>query len=262
MLSPETYLAAIRRDAELLAAAAGLGLHAKVPNCPGWDVATLVEHTGLVHRHKIQIIEEGWLEGSPDWERPPARRRLVSWFEAGARHLVDVLGSKQPDQPISTWDSGNETIGFWYRRMAQETFIHRIDAEQSHGIQPELDTSLAGDGIAELLSSFMGNAPAWADVSPTDQYVLLDPSDTSAQWNVRLAVFSGVSPRTGIRYKDELLTTVEPVRELNASSAHVRGPASLMDMWLWGRSRLDALAVVGERETAEKLRAIAAQSTT
>ena len=147
MLSPETYLAAITRDARLLADAARLGFEPAVPGCPGWDVGDLVEHTAIVHRHKTQILEEGWLEGSPDPVRPPGRRRLLYWFESGAERLVRALRDLKPDDPISTWDAENETVGFWYRRMAHETFIHRIDAEQAHGIEPETDSALALDGI-------------------------------------------------------------------------------------------------------------------
>lgn len=261
MLSPDSYLAAIGRDARLLADAARLGFEPPVPGCPGWDVGDLVEHTAIVHRHKIQILEEGWLEGSPDPVRPPGRRRLLYWFESGVDRLVRVLGDRKPAEPISTWDSSNETVGFWYRRMAQETFIHRIDAEQAHGLESDMDSALALDGIEELLASFIGGIPPWADVSPTESYVVLDPTDAEEAWNIRLAEFSGTSPTTGIRYREELSTMVEPMRALNGSSARVTGSAADIDLWLWGRAPLDQLAVEGEVGAARQLRTVAAAST-
>jgi uncharacterized protein (TIGR03083 family) len=261
VLSTDSYLAAITRDAALLVDAARLGLEPDVPNCPGWTVADLVEHTGIVHRHKTQIIEEGWLEGAPDPVRPPPRRRLLPWFESGVELLTSALASKTPDQAISTWDAANATVGFWYRRMAHETFIHRIDAEQAHGVTPELDTDLALDGIAEVLTSFIGGAPSWAIVEPSDSYVQLLPSDGADRWNVRLARFGGVSPRTGIEYSDEPMTMLEPMRELDDSSARVSGSAANIDMWLWGRAPKDVLAIEGNISAVVQLRSVAEDST-
>ncbi|HEV3504110.1 MAG TPA: maleylpyruvate isomerase N-terminal domain-containing protein, partial [Actinomycetes bacterium] len=45
------YLQALRDEGTALVAAARLGLDPPVPACPGWAVADLVLHTGMVHRH-------------------------------------------------------------------------------------------------------------------------------------------------------------------------------------------------------------------
>ncbi len=262
MLSPDTYLAALQRDAALLAGAARRGFHPPVPNCPGWSVGDLVEHTGIVHRHKLQILEERWLEGSPDPGPPPPRRRLVAWFEEGARLLHDALAGLDPQLTISTWDANNETVGFWHRRMAHETFVHRIDGEQAHGVESTLDRELAADGIAELLDSFLGGAPAWANVTPTDERVVLEATDGDERWNVRIGRFGGTSTTTGIEYRDELIALVEPDGHVDGTTARVLGPAATIDLWLWGRAPLSALTLEGHRQAAERLRELAAQSTT
>lgn len=262
MLSPDIYLAALRRDAALLADAARLGLHPQVPNCPGWIVADLVEHTGIVHRHKLQILEEQWLEGSPDPGPPPPRRRLIPWFEEGARRLHEALAALDPSQTISTWDSNNETVGFWHRRMAHETFVHRIDSEQAHAVDSSLDRVLAADGIAELLDSFLGGAPTWATVTPTDERVVLETTDGEERWHIRIGRFGGVSTATGIEYQDELIALVEPGGDVDSTTARVFGPAAVLDLWLWGRAPLSALDIEGHVPAAERLRKLAADSTT
>ena len=262
MLSPDTYLAALQRDAALLADVARRGIHPPVPNCPGWIVADLVEHTGIVHRHKLQILEEQWLEGSPDPRRPPPRRRLIPWFEEGARLLHDALAALDPHQTISTWDSNNETVGFWHRRMAHETFVHRIDGEQAHRVDSSLDRELAADGVAELLDSFLGGAPSWATVVPTDERVVLEATDGDERWHVRIGRFHGTSTTTGIEYRDELIALVETDGDADATTARVLGPAATIDLWLWGRASLSDLTVEGHRPAAERLRELAADSTT
>lgn len=262
MLSPDIYLAALERDAALLADAARRGLDPAVPNCPGWDVADLVEHTGIVHRHKLQILEEQWLEGSPDPVAPPPRRRLIPWFEEGARLLHDALVQRDPAQTISTWDSNNETVGFWYRRMAHETFVHRVDGEQAHGVAPSLDRELAADGVAELLDSFLGGAPEWAIVTPTDERVVLEATDGDERWHVRIGRFSGTSTATRIEYRDELIAIVEEDGEIDERTARVLGSAATLDLWLWGRASLSELTVEGHGAAAERLRELAADSTT
>ena len=50
------YLQALRADGTALAAAARVGLDQPVPACEGWTVADLVLHTGMVHRHKLEIV--------------------------------------------------------------------------------------------------------------------------------------------------------------------------------------------------------------
>ena len=261
MLSFATYLAAIRRDAGLLAAAADLGLDSPVPACPGWDVADLVAHTGVAYRHKTQIVRENWLEGSPDPVTAPGRGTLVSWFRAAADELVETLVGHEPAQPISTWDSDNETVGFWYRRMAHETFIHRIDAEQAHGIPRTPDPQLALDGIDELLVSFLGNPPEWASLRVSDNRILLIPTDADATWNVRLGALSGTSPSTGTTYTALPFAMLESAPVVTDTTAVVSGSADAIDLWLWGRSSIDLLAVEGHGDSARDLRALAAEST-
>ena len=44
-----------------------------------------------------------------------------------------------------------DTAAFWPRRMAHETSVHRVDAQQAAGAQLPIDTALATDGVDEFL---------------------------------------------------------------------------------------------------------------
>ena len=43
--------------------------------------------------------------------------------------LIAEFGARQPTDPTPTWYDPDQTVAFWIRRMAQETVIHRMDAE-------------------------------------------------------------------------------------------------------------------------------------
>ena len=143
-----TYLEHVRSDSARISEVALLGLDADVPCCPGWTVRDLVQHVGTVYTHKSMIIEEGWTERQ---DRPisPPNDGLIEWFDDSAAHLLDVLTAHEPSEPVWTWVEADQTVGFWYRRMAHETLIHRIDAEQAHGLVSEIDDELAIDGVDE-----------------------------------------------------------------------------------------------------------------
>ena len=71
-MNPSVFLAHIESDGRLLADRATLNTAADVPCCPGWSVADLVEHTGVIHRQKTLIIDNLLLENPPLPEPPVA----------------------------------------------------------------------------------------------------------------------------------------------------------------------------------------------
>ena len=225
-----TYLYHVRADAARLSEVALLGLEGDVPCCSGWTVHDLVQHVGTVYTHKSMIVEEGWTERQ-DREISPPDDDLIEWFDGSAAHLLNVLTVHDPSEPVWTWFETDQTVGFWYRRMAHESLIHRIDAEQAHGLASDVDEGLAADGIDEILNVMMSGAPAWATLELGERVARLEIPGQS--WAVRLGSFSGVSPTTEITYTDE------PTLELVGSEAEfqtvVLGTAAALDQWLWGR---------------------------
>ena len=45
----------------------------------------------------------------------------------------------------------DQTVGFWYRRMALETVVHRVDVETGFGVPRAVNAELAVDGIDEVV---------------------------------------------------------------------------------------------------------------
>ena len=250
------YLDHVRADAARLSEVALLGLEAGVPCCAGWRVHDLVQHVGTVYTHKSMIVEEGWTERRDRAISPPDDDP-VEWFDGATAHLLNVLADHDPAEPVWTWEESDQTVGFWYRRVAHETLIHRIDAEQAHGLASEIDEDLAADGVDEILNVMMSGAPSWATLELGDRVARLEIPGRS--WAGRLGTFSGTSPSTEIVYSDEpALELVGPDIEFQTV---VSGSAGALDQWLWGRASLGDLTVQGDRSIAAAIRGVAREAT-
>ncbi len=248
------YLTHIDTDGGLVAAAARSGLHASVPCCPGWTVRDVVEHTGIVHRHKTAIVRERLLENPEPPEAPAAE--LLPWFTSGLGELLDVLRSADPAERVYTWNPKHQTVGFWYRRMAHETLIHRVDAEQAHGSISPIDPELAADGVDEVLVDYVGGYPEWGNFRPGSDTARLSCTDRPDRWDVQFGRFVGTSPNTGTAHDlDAFIVTPD----IEAPGVIINGRAADLDLWLWGRSPIDRLTVVGNAAVATLLRSICAE---
>ena len=234
------YVAHIRREAGALADAARLGLDAPSPSCPGWSVATLVKHTGLVHQWVAHMVETGATERA-DFEalpRAPADNELVDWFAAGAARLAGTLEAAPDDAAVWNWSVDRpRTVGFWRRRMAHETAVHRWDVELAHGRARPVDAELAADGIDELLGTYL---PADVDEKAGSGVTLggtlhLHTTDTPGEWLVAV--------------DDD---RVELLREHGKGDAAVRGPASDVLLFLWKRVPASAVEVLGDGAVVER----------
>ena len=251
----DDYLGSIRSDSALLAAAARNGLDEPVPCCEGWKVRDVVAHTGVVHRHKDAIVREQWADGQPDLEESPDED-LIAWFEAGADRLVTLLAGTDPATPVWTWYAGDSTVGFWYRRMAHETLIHRVDAEQAHGEVSAIDAALAADGVDEILRVFMADVPVWGSSTPRERSIRLTAADRS--WVMRDALFSGSSPDGEVYDGYQMFAIDDHGR---ATDATVEGTPEALDLWLWGRGDLNELVAGGDESLVALLRTTAARDT-
>jgi uncharacterized protein (TIGR03083 family) len=160
-------IAALLADSAALAEAARLDLDAAVPSCPGWSVADLVEHTGRVHRSVTRRVRdlEAERRAAADVQLP-ARAELIGWFEQGVNGLARVLEAAEPDAPVWNWSAGPKVASFWWRRMAQETAVHRWDGQSAHGRQQPIAADVAADGIAEFFEVYLPTD--FAEKPPTD----------------------------------------------------------------------------------------------
>jgi hypothetical protein len=177
---------------------------------------------------------------------------LVVLDDAWSR-LSAEFGSREPAESTYTWYEPDQTVGFWVRRMAQETVIHRIDAELAQGstVQP-VPAELAIDGVDEVLVVFLAYATRqWCedfgdDLARADGRPVLVSTGGSG-WLVRAGA-DGVSVEAGVG--------VGPV----PAAATIRAEPESMLRWLWGRGG-DGVAVEGDPEPVAQLRRLLVTAT-
>ena len=152
----ERYLTAVEAEARRFAEAVAQGAPAaRVPSCPDWDLAELCRHQGSVHRWVTRIVgtraqgRVGW-DALPDPDMPADASGQAEWLLRGALTMVGLLRETGPDVQVWGWAAEQHT-GWWGRRMAHETLVHRVDAELAWGQVGPVDAELAADGIDELL---------------------------------------------------------------------------------------------------------------
>lgn len=221
-METDRYLDALRADAEALALAAERDLTAPVSGCPGWTVARLVSHTGRIHRWAAEMVRTGASERIAREQMPaaPVGDALVPWFRAGAAQLIDVLQSSDPRAAVWTFNS-NGTAAFWFRRQAQETSLHRWDAERATTTPTPIPSDLAADGIDELLEIFVPTARPAAD-GPEGR-IHLQAGDIDRSWD--LAFDSGEVVASGSA-SDLLLflwSRIPPTTLVATGDEHVLG---------------------------------------
>lgn len=235
--TPESYLSHIRRDADRIVDVAARDLHAAVPPCPGWTVRDAVLHTGEVYSHKVACMRHGKPQSTDDWNHGPVDgEELLEWFRVRADELVHELAQRGPDAPCFTWYEPEQNVAFWFRRMAQETVVHRVDVESAFDEVTPVDDALAVDGIDEVLDWFLSYQAE--DVG----------SDGPGRGTVAI--------RTGDHIWRATLTAdaVELVRDPGPADAVVSGEPSELLLWLWGRRPEAAITQDGDEALLKGLR--------
>ena len=171
-------------------------------------------------------------------------RDVMEWYQEGLGMLIDTLAAADPDETVYTWHPPEQKASFWYRRMAHETLIHRVDVELGHGPADPVDPRLAADGIDEVLTVFM---EATDDFTGNGEVLRIECSDLPFAWNVEFGLYRG-------EYIAIRRTDAEP-------GAGLRGLAADHDLFVWGRGPLDSLEVEGDEHLPARLRAVAADAT-
>ena len=184
-MTAQECVAAVRREGGALAHAARRDLARPVPYYPGWSVADLVAHTGEVHRWALEIVRTRATEGGPLNEyqdRDPIR--LLAWFEGGLETLARELEGADSNEPV--WSFADQTVGFWQRRMAHETAIHRWDAQSAFGDPQPIEWRLAATGIPESLAIHVVQPTRNTAVGGHGESVALRCDDVPDGWIVVL----------------------------------------------------------------------------
>lgn len=238
------YLACLQADSARLAEVGRLGLTADVPSCSGWTVDTVLRHTATVYLHKVEILRLGQLP-SP-WPPDLTDRDALDLYDEARAKVVAALEQAGPG--ISTWTFSPEdkSSGFWFRRMALETAVHRVDAELAHDVVTPIDRELALDGIDELLVLMLGG-PWWEE------------GDTAYPVDARVRITS--EGRSWTIHLDAKSATVTSGSE-GEVDAEVFGDADTVLLWLWGRRDSGAIQTAGNSDVVHAFRNRVAECTT
>jgi uncharacterized protein (TIGR03083 family) len=251
-MKPDRFLSVFRAEtAHIAVFAAGRDRTAPVPACPGFTAGEVVRHLGSVYRRIT-----GWIrtQSRPEtWEREPAPGAdLIAWFLDGADRLYTELSRRAPGEPCATWWPYEETVRFWWRRMAHETIVHRADIESAFGPVGPIARDIATDGIDEVLALWLGYRLA-ADVLPRT------PPDRRYHGSGQVI---GVAASTRVWRVELRESSVDISRELpHDADALVLGDPQDVYLWLWGRRDDDAVRITGDRAGATALRTALAAAT-
>jgi uncharacterized protein (TIGR03083 family) len=233
-MEPPQYLESLARDSTLLAdAAEAAGPAADVPTCPGWNVEDLVRHCASGDLWARTIVETGNRASHDLPDDAPTGAALVPYFRDGARALVQSLAATDPAASVWTFAASDRTARFWYRRRAQETSVHRYDAQTAAGEPAPIEAELAVDGIDEFLTVFV---PRMADKVAIDGETLhFHCTDVDGEWLVA-------------RDGDDVRVT----REHAKGDVAARGSASDLLLFIWGRGSASRLEVFGDAAALDR----------
>jgi uncharacterized protein (TIGR03083 family) len=226
----------VAEAARLKAAVLAAGPDAPVPTCPEWTAADLLDHVAETYDHKIQSMR---LMRSPGDDFRIARPGdPTEQFDGALADLLAEFDARGPETLSYTWYGPDQTVGFWIRRMAHETVVHRADAELAAGREPgPVDDALALDGIDEMLTIML----AWgsrayrdyaADALKANEGLMVGLDAGSRAWTVHIHD-GAVNVSDGVHMD---------------ARTEVHGSPGEILLWLWRRRAAGDIGV--KRDTA------------
>jgi uncharacterized protein (TIGR03083 family) len=239
----DTYLAHLARDGARMAELARGDLDAQVPTCPDWKLRDLIEHTGMVHRWQTEAArhDSGSFPDPAVFQVGPADgQALADWFQVGVDNAIVTMSKVDATEPRWTWakPDGGDLAQWYFRRIAQETVVHRLDAELTAGKVTGVDPAFAVDGVDEVIDVFLpffNRQPIGGD----GETLHLHATDAEGEW----------------------LLTFHADR-ISAARGHAKGDAAIRatarDLLLvvWGRDAIGATETFGDQTVIERFRTL------
>ena len=224
-----------------------------IPTCPEWTLRQLATHVGRAHRWAAEITRTRSavvipFRAVPDGKLPDDRTEQPAWLRAGAARIVDAVGEAGGDLVWSF--TGPVPAGFWIRRMAHETLVHRADAQLAVGAEPEpvIEATVAADAIDEwlmLLAGGLGNADERGKALPAGAGLHIHATDDRlggrGEWMIRHDT-GGLTVEPGHGKADAALTgpaaslllVLMRRRPASDPAVTVYGDTAVVDGWLSG----------------------------
>ncbi|MFB9902489.1 maleylpyruvate isomerase N-terminal domain-containing protein [Allokutzneria oryzae] len=217
-----------------------------VPGRPGLTVGAVLRQATDGYRGAL-----AWMRtrGTPAWPVPEQRdpdadahdQRGV--LRASLVDLVVKLGEHEPEDPCPSWWPQDQTYGFWRRRMAHESTMHRIDVQAAlGGTVLDVPEDVALDGVDEVLLLWLGHRLRTRGITGPHRCALGVRTADHA-WYVRVEP-EGISV---FRAAPTGLTNVDAI---------ITGEPAAIYRWLWGRAPDHTVRLVGDRHASAQLWAL------
>jgi len=232
--SRDANLAKFNADAQRFLAVAPTCLDAPVQHCGDWTVRDLTTHVTDVYK----FVNANVVSGSMDPVDPTsigaggdAGGDVLANFASAYKTLAASLAGAHAEDPAWSWTT-DKTVGFYFRRMAQETATHLWDLLLAAGTPEALAGAFACDGIDELFSLIFPNVLDRGIPHPTGS-LHLHRTDGEGEWTA--SVIDG-----------EIVVAKQHAK----ADAAVKGSASDLNLLLWERVTPDSdnLQVFGDIE--------------
>lgn len=235
---PALHAHLVTEAARLKSAALAADPKTVVPSCPEWNTTALLDHVIEVYDDKVASMR--LLREPAEGDLPVRQGEIETRFDDALTELLAEFDSRGPETLSYTWYGPDQTTGFWIRRMAQETLIHRVDAEQAAGLPvTAADAALAADGVDEFFQVMM----AWGSrayrewvsgVLEANNGLSIGFATEGRAWTV------SVTPE-GIDVTDGVDA---------GARVTVSGSAHDVLLWLWRRSPVEAVTIEGDKAAA------------
>ncbi|MGC4748867.1 maleylpyruvate isomerase family mycothiol-dependent enzyme [Micromonospora sp. DT201] len=244
--SKDFWIGALRAEGPAFAAAvAEAPPETPVLSCPGWTVTDLTLHLARIY-HWVSSFAGAGLTTQPDrQDRAEVEAGVdpLQLWRQGYDRLMTVFDGLDPEAPAWNWAPQPKKAGFWPRRIAHETAVHRWDAQLAIAAGEPVEAKLAADGVSEVLDTWL---PAGRRRTPGDWHgvVQLTATDAAQEWYLRLR-------GEGVALLD---TATIFDHDDHHARAQVSGTASDLLLALWGRMSFETLDVAGDHTLLEGLR--------
>jgi hypothetical protein len=151
--------------------------------------------------------------------------------------LLDALRAAPDDGPAWNFTLEPNHAAWWRRRQAHETAVHRWDGQLAHGTPDPIEAAVAADGVDEALSVMWVTAVAMGRATAPSGSLHVHLTDVPGEW--LCTVSDG---------------KIAVEREHAKGDAALRGAASDVIVFLWGRGDANALEIIGDASVVDQWR--------
>jgi uncharacterized protein (TIGR03083 family) len=232
------FVGVIESEAARVLAAYRSNPDGRVPWSDRWTVRSVARHVAGSHHAVALILAD---RPSADFEQAAAMPRIETndpafpeWFAANTERLVTLCRTVPP--AAVCWSPHPflaGTAGYWTRRIAYDTLVHRWDAEVGAEITgAAMVPEVAADAVDEMIDVGLRATRATAH-APAGPAIRLQCADARHVWHLDLSEVG------------RLTIHAEPIDV----AVTLRGTAEELLLWLWARIEIDhtAIEVEGDR---------------